>query len=442
MSQADRAGLSNRENLQQPPRTMISAGARKVRDAKNQGKFHDKFEYTPLAPGRVRLLCVKRPQENDEQKIHVHFREVAFSDLGRSRAIAYDALSYHWEGGISEDGMKIIQMRKKLEVIDVVQAAKGQHKSFYTYSTFPVKPNLYYALQHLRKPDKDIYLWVDAICINQENREEKSEQIARLAEVYSRAASVAIWLGNGDDSSKRAMAFAKQVVNMNELEDLVKDKSHMNDWDDLVRLIQRSWFSRRWIIQELALASKATVYCGTDKLPWKNVRDAISLFAKQIDKIRPLFKGSEEHDHDFYYLEEIEHLGACALVNASNNIFRRNKNKTPHALEWRKTPYEPMQTLEYLVSTLSPFRSSDPRDTVYAFNNISKDTATANVNEHSELVVPNYQKSLLAVYQDFVKWVTVRTSSIDIICRHWAIPEKREPDLFYPELSILPSWIQ
>ena len=423
-----------------------SAGARKLRAAK--GKLLDKFEYRDLKPDCARLLVVEKPLDDDEERIVVSFKEVTFDSLGTRKRYQYEALSYHWEGGAREEGMKPIYIEKKPDVADVVVAMKASKNLQNAFYTFYVKPNLYYALRSLRKPDKRVHLWVDAICINQENRDEKSGQIARLAEIYSRAASVAIWLGDSDDPSKRAMAFVKKVIVMDKLEDLVKDKTHMNDWYDLEKLVQRTWFSRRWVIQELAFASKATVHCGTKKLPWKDVRDAISLFEKYIDEIRPLFKGSIEHDHDWYALPDIDHLGASALVKASNNIFRRNRNNTPNGTRWSKTPYEAMQSLEYLVSTLSPFRSSDPRDTVYAFNNIAKDTAPAmlsnTVLEHTHLVVPNYQKTLLEVYLDFVKWVTITTKSIDIICRHWAIPEKleRERDLFYPDLSVLPSWIQ
>ena len=423
-----------------------SAGARKLRAAK--GKLRDKFEYSDLKPDCARLLVVEKPLDDDEERIVVSFEEVTFDSLGTLEGYQYEALSYHWEGGTPDEGMKPIYIGKRLGVADAVVALKALRNLQNAFYTFYVKPNLYYALRSLRKPNKPVYLWVDAICINQENRNEKSGQIARLAEIYSRATSVAIWLGDSDDRSKRAMAFVKKVIKMDELEDLVKDKTHINDWYDLKNLVQRTWFSRRWVIQELAFASKATVHCGTEKLPWKEVRDAISLFEKHIDEIRPLFKGSIEHDHDFYALPDIDHLGASALVKASNNIFRRNRNKTPNGPRWSKTPYEAMQSLEWLVSTLSPFMSSDPRDTVYAFNNIAKDTASAMVSntvlEHSHLVVPNYQKTLLEVYLDFVKWVTISTKSIDIICRHWAIPEKleRERDLFYPDLSVLPSWIQ
>ncbi|KAF2024588.1 HET-domain-containing protein, partial [Setomelanomma holmii] len=61
---------------------------------------------------------------------------------------------------------------------------------------FLLTRNLYSALYHLRKPDQDLMLWIDAICINQENDDEKAEQVRRMGEIYRRARETIIWLGS------------------------------------------------------------------------------------------------------------------------------------------------------------------------------------------------------------------------------------------------------
>ncbi|EHK48775.1 hypothetical protein TRIATDRAFT_180369, partial [Trichoderma atroviride IMI 206040] len=62
-----------------------------------------------------------------------------------------------------------------------------------------VGKNLYDALERLRLPDKDRVLWVDALCINQSDNKEKTQQVRIMGEIYTRAQRVLIWLGNGDD---------------------------------------------------------------------------------------------------------------------------------------------------------------------------------------------------------------------------------------------------
>lgn len=58
-----------------------------------------------------------------------------------------------------------------------------------------VRENLWYALVHLRSATEERYLWIDAICINQADLEERSEQVQLMTHIYSRATKVLVWLG-------------------------------------------------------------------------------------------------------------------------------------------------------------------------------------------------------------------------------------------------------
>lgn len=70
-----------------------------------------------------------------------------------------------------------------------------------------VTPNCHSALQHLRKKLGNFTIWVDAICINQDDSSEKSQQIPLMGEIYSKSTAVYIWLGKGDQASNRAMRY-------------------------------------------------------------------------------------------------------------------------------------------------------------------------------------------------------------------------------------------
>lgn len=59
----------------------------------------------------------------------------------------------------------------------------------------PIRDNLCKFLKHLRQPDEEIYLWADAICINQEDLAEKDSQVKLMTRVYSAARGVFAWLG-------------------------------------------------------------------------------------------------------------------------------------------------------------------------------------------------------------------------------------------------------
>jgi hypothetical protein len=95
-------------------------------------------------------------------------------EINLNRAPAFEALSYVW--GCSDSPQDI--------------ECNGHLKS--------VTPNLCVALRRLRLVDKEQVVWIDAICINQENLDERSRQVLLMQEIYTRALRVIIWLGEDE----------------------------------------------------------------------------------------------------------------------------------------------------------------------------------------------------------------------------------------------------
>lgn len=199
----------------------------------------------------------------------------------------------------------------------------------------------------------------------------------------------------------------------------------------------RTRFSRRWIVQELALAKEATVHCGNNKpIHWHDFQDAIAIFSRDFDVLRPKLRSYFErsnhpnrtkwnNDADF----EIEQLGAKLLVEITSNLFRKNDDGSS----------ESTYGLETLVCLLSGFDTSDPRDTINALINIASEIDREYANADHAIPRPDYTKDLFEVYRDFVRWVVATSKSLDIICRYWALPEREQER---PATPRLPSWIQ
>ncbi len=80
------------------------------------------------------------------------------------------------------------------------------------YKTLYITRNLAEALPYLRYKGKPRVLWIDAICVNQTNLEERSRQVTRMVNIYSKAARVIVWLGFESENTSAAMNCFQEIV--------------------------------------------------------------------------------------------------------------------------------------------------------------------------------------------------------------------------------------
>ncbi len=187
---------------------------------------------------------------------------------------------------------------------------------------FQVTSNLESALRHLRheEPDQQRRLWVDAICINQMDSQERSQQVSQMFHVYNKAKQVIVWLGDGSADSNKALDFinsslrpcfesvgfsctdeqANVASRFWDEWDEGKDTEcwgaidhlmtlpHSKSWSSVAQLLLRRWWSRAWTVQELISAQKVTVLCGTLSLPWPLLDMTIQLMLRNT-KIEELY---------------------------------------------------------------------------------------------------------------------------------------------------------
>ncbi len=315
------------------------------------------YQYVPLRDGEFRLLrlhpgrgsadlesnliiCSLKKKTEEDAAGTDGSSDISDEDDGipAPSPELYEALSYTWgPPGKSEVFIKILSQSEVYRIA--------------------IRPSLESALRQLRSPDDDKFFWVDALCINQPDNDEKSSQIPLMWEIYNGAFNVCVWLGTHDDESPRAMDFINEIVELDNLEQLVQNTETSGKWAALSNLMRRPWFSRRWIVQEIALAKTATLHCGESWVSWRDFADAISLFNSKSPEIRQLFRKSTVFNNPLDYLGDVTELGATRLVHACDNIFRKSDDGAI---------MEHMLSLEALMSSLSAFEATDPHDTVYA----------------------------------------------------------------------------
>ncbi|KAJ4392292.1 hypothetical protein N0V93_005917 [Gnomoniopsis smithogilvyi] len=179
----------------------------------------------------------------------VHYeRCVELSRADNSRH--YSAVSYAWgEPNFTE----ILTVSPAID-----ESMKGNSVNAESGDTYlRITPNVDALLRAFRKAHKPVYLWVDAICLNQDDDAEKTHQVPLMGEIYAMAKKVLVWLGNDDSDSRGATAFG-----------LIRQLNHtyteLNETEEhaLTQLLERSWFTRRWIIQEVSLARRSVLCWG------------------------------------------------------------------------------------------------------------------------------------------------------------------------------------
>jgi hypothetical protein len=258
----------------------------------------------------------------------------------------YDALSYCWGTGEKERRIKIY------DEVDGIDTYMG---------IIEITSVLETVLVHFRSMLENEplyrYFWIDIVCIDQKNDEEKSRQIQKMAAIYDQAYNVRVWLGPTTESSAIAMEFVKHLVNLSDIDKLTKDPGTLKQWTAFMELMQLPWFNRRWIIQELAMAREPIIYCGNQTVSWEEFTYAVDIFVAKAPELRKLFKRSPLVDHDAEYLGELDALGAKTLVECTTNLFRKDE---------RGAVVEHLYSLERLLASLTMFETSKPLDTFYA----------------------------------------------------------------------------
>lgn len=192
------------------------------------------YQYSPLRPQQLRLLRPISSHDYNDLRFEI-------SHVSRKFSQRYTALSYTWG---DQEPTKTIRLNGRL---------------------FYVRPNLLSCLYYLSRARRTIqewdWIWVDAICINQQDDQEKSEQVALMDRTYSDAQVVSLWLGLAPISPYLQDLLPSQEEFDNGNIITFEDGSFF--WDDhLDDLLNRPYWSRFWVIQEFLRAREIHYHCS------------------------------------------------------------------------------------------------------------------------------------------------------------------------------------
>jgi hypothetical protein len=308
--------------------------------------YENPYRYAKLAPDCIRLLILLPGPADAPIGCLVHSVNLFdFDDIaGRGSThgvLSYEALSYVWSD--PEDKVEI-----------------GCHGA-----GLLITRSLGYVLRRFRYVDKERVLWADGVCINQADVVERGQQVQLMGLIYWKAQRCLIWLGDDDEveDSWKATHAADLTRRLSKLyqdgeasssvtrsrdmrENLDSNTANASRWEALRRLLERKWFSRTWVIQELGLANAATFFCGSTSFDARQLRDTLSWVRWQTDSA-PRLHGLNQQSIDLAY----------SYVDSTRGSHRIELGHDPTSAE----------SFFDLLELARGLQCTDPRDAVYAF---------------------------------------------------------------------------
>ncbi|TVY54631.1 Heterokaryon incompatibility protein 6,OR allele [Lachnellula cervina] len=239
----------------------------------------------------------------------------------------------------------------------------------------------------LRKP-RPISVWVDAICINQDSIEERNHQVPLMRLIFSECEYAFSWLGESDGTSDLAMDSIARLETFECMQarglknvhvPLTQKGSPFREaapWIAIRKLLEREFWHRIWIFQELRLPKKRILACGSKSIPWKTFKVLNQLCIGLIDKYKFLRRELAYLDHE----TQDEVVAVCRLAQSFVQILACRS-------------YPKSERFGELVVYTTHLKATDARDKIYGLLAIAENPT----------ILPDYSKTVNQVYTEFAK---------------------------------------
>ncbi|KAK0738840.1 heterokaryon incompatibility protein-domain-containing protein [Schizothecium vesticola] len=305
------------------------------------------------------------------------------------------------------------------------------------------------------------YIWIDQICINQADIPERNSQVQLMGRIYRQARSVHAWLGSYDDSVQALLEVQECLLDV----DFSKGPSYQavrilepdsykanripyisqQQWFRLYAFLNRSWFRRSWIVQEIGFAKRINFVCGLVTFNYL----AMSAFHRFLDSSGwyiQLLTASHIVSSKSSFSESTPPSPSADLTKVSPtkypdiNFFAKLSRlrfhlgledgvlRVPHQVSQQIANRTPLP-LSTLIRYFRPTQASDAKDKIYALIGLSKEFLQDTKIE----LIPDYHKSVRDVYIQTVRFLISSTQNLD--CFSLKESEMRT------RLATLPSWV-
>ncbi|KAF4494658.1 heterokaryon incompatibility [Fusarium agapanthi] len=341
--------------------------------------------------------------------------------------IDYEALSYAW--GTSENQATITVNKNMLQVTQ----------------------NLKDALTYLRHDSKSRCLWIDAICINQSDVDERNSQVRLMGCIYSSASHVISWLGLEDGpidyveqmrkarslielvrscSTEEFFALLSDIASKEDLEEVFEDGLYSLQLVIGERKYRPSYWRRAWIIQEVSLARVWELQSGALCISEGDIQAVMEIL--QDPRIKTVMKKYQARRlRALISLNSFLSVSVCrGILSSSETSLSELAISSPN---WETSALRTPRT-QGSWPLLSLLRHSwsrlcaDPRDKVFSIL-----VASDMKDDRSERLKIDYMRPISRVFTDSVKAIIETSSSLDVLSYVSAADRTGSSDL--------PSWV-
>ncbi|KAF9698899.1 hypothetical protein EKO04_003195 [Ascochyta lentis] len=238
-------------------------------------------------------------------------------------------------------------------------------------------------------------LWVDAICIHQQDVAERNHQVSLMKDIYSGATRVLVWLEDRhprEDEIEKAVATIKYVSleklnfkfrsyeiapgdSLTDLERKIRERDLRSNWLALNVVFSSQWYDRVWCIQEVALARETMMLFNDNEVEGKDVARLCMWYTE--------FCKSDSPPTGFYYLSH------------------RNLYKMQRRLHTFNRSSSPLSVLQWFREK----RAKDPRDNIYGLLGLMTE----------KVIQADYTKSTSEVFVDTVLELIVHDKDLSVL---------------------------
>lgn len=341
------------------------------------GTNSDEYEYEPIEAGQLRLLSLNEAASFDEP---LECDIACFPIAAGPGRPDYTALSYVWGAQISSHE---VRSDDKILVIGA---------------------NLDAALRHLRRRDRPVVLWVDALCIDQRNVAERNHQVSLMRSIFRAAEETIVYLGDpGGYVSLSAWNFLERQSAWGLNADHERDYSRpamleeatefRGDLHDVCHdVLSRAWFTRVWVFQEAVVSKTVSLQCGHRRIPWD-------------DFVKATVRQPRRHDLYGESLRQQDLFESVSRIWEARVAFHVSQHQVHNLPRWyeeeqQRTPGQDKNTSTDILDMMVRARgleATDPRDKIFALLGLSTGFDWAGLG------TIDYGRSVAGVYTAFAR---------------------------------------